>query len=137
MSKALTYSTIVTSATRLPYVSKTTKMPGIMCKIVTLGDLQVTDCQKGRGFLEYNVTEQNDGVVAGRLVDDMQKAFSLGYDYIHITPYFSRQARGKGEGVSVLLDYDLVGYGSYTSVALSDVKQPDNKPTDSKQPVKP
>ncbi|EEP9144675.1 hypothetical protein HBD75_003478 [Salmonella enterica] len=136
MSKALTYSAIVTSATHFPYISKTTKLPGVMCKVVTLGDLKVTDREKGRGFLEYNVTEENDGAVAGRLVDDMQKAFSLGYDYIHITPYFSRQARSKGEGISVLLDYDLVGYGSLVSVALADVKQPDNKPTDSKQPVK-
>lgn len=136
MSKALTYSVIVTSATRIPYVSKTTKLPGIMCKISTLADLEVSDRNKGRAFIDYNVTEENDGAVAQRLLDDMQKAFSLGYDYIHIDPYFKRQARSKGDGVSVLADYEIVGYGNFTSVALADVKQPDNKPTDSKQPVK-
>ncbi|EKT0980405.1 hypothetical protein QDT22_001026 [Salmonella enterica] len=136
MSKAMTYSLIVTSATRIPYISKTTKLPGIMCKIATLSNTEVTDRNKGRAFIEYDVTQDDDGAVAQRLLNDMQKAFSMGYEYIHITPYFTHQARSKGEGKSVLDDYEVVGYGNFTSVALADVKQPDNKPTDSKQPVK-
>ncbi|OSD74523.1 hypothetical protein R537_03005 [Salmonella enterica subsp. enterica serovar Rough O:d:1,7] len=136
MSKELTYSVIVTAVSHIPYNDKKTGEPKLMCTMATLADLDVADRTIGRGFIVEDLSIDNNGAVALRLQEELKKAFSLGYDYIHIIPQAKRQARSRGDGKSVYHDYELVGYGNFTSVALADVKQTDNKPTDSKQPVK-
>ncbi|EDJ9243981.1 hypothetical protein GFJ62_09390 [Salmonella enterica subsp. diarizonae] len=136
MSKELTYSVIVTAVSHIPYIDKKTGEARLMCTMATLADLDVEDRTVGRGFITENLSVYNNGEVALRLQEELKKAFSLGYDYIHVIPQVKRQARSRGDGQSVVGSYQLVGYGSFSSVPLSEVKQPDNKPTDSKQPVK-
>ncbi|EJB5665416.1 hypothetical protein MSU33_000696 [Salmonella enterica] len=136
MSKELTYSVIVTAVSHVPFNDKVTHEPKLMCTMATLADLDIDNRTVGRGFIVEDLSIDNNGEVALRLQADLKKAFSLGYDYIHIIPQSKRSARSKGTGKSVYYDYELVGYGNLNSVTLADVKQPDNKPTDSKQPVK-
>ncbi|EEC5203183.1 hypothetical protein GJM11_25465 [Salmonella enterica] len=142
MSKVLFYSLIVTGVKHVPYNDKKTNEPKLMCTCSALGGSVIDARVVGRGAIDMDLSQENNGEVALRLQADLKQAISQGYEFIHITPYQKYEARSRGEGKSVICDYDLVGYSSMSSVAIDDkrpsgdVKQNETKQPESKQPVK-
>lgn len=122
---------ICTGVDIIKWNDKKTAEPREMFKANTLSDFERNDRSIGYGFIVEDLPDGNSELVK-RLYADYTLAVSKGYDFLYIIPHYKRSARGRGEGKSILGDYELAGYGNFQRSPI-DPKQPG---TDAKQPVK-